>query len=226
MKKGHRRLIHMSDFVEEENRCLIVRNEEGDMVKDARRIIYPRVGGNAWWDHDQLLMQVDKAILIFEDAHPSCVALFMFDQSSAHTLLGPDALRAFNMNKSNGGRQKKQKDTIILMTNEHPEFRGKAQSMVTETSEAKGLQRTLEERRFNMQGMHAKCSPVCPFENEKCCMARLLSKQDDFRFQKSLLEQKIKGRGHICIFLPKFHCELNPIEMVRVFNLLFSENIH
>jgi hypothetical protein len=34
MKKGCRQLIHMSDFVEEENRCLIVRNEEGDVVKD------------------------------------------------------------------------------------------------------------------------------------------------------------------------------------------------
>jgi len=48
-------------------------------------------------------------------------------------------------------------------------------------------------------------------------MARLLSKQDDFRLQESLLEQKIKGKGHVCVFLPKFHCELNPIEMVCCF---------
>ena len=33
-KKGRRRLIHVSDFVEEENGCLIVCNEEGDVVKD------------------------------------------------------------------------------------------------------------------------------------------------------------------------------------------------
>ena len=49
-------------------------------------------------------------------------------------------------------------------------------------------------------------------------MAQLLSKQDDFCCQESLLEQKIKARGHMCVFLPKFHYELNPIEMV---NLLF-----
>ena len=30
----------------------------------------------------------------------------------------------------------------------------------------------------------------------------------------SMLETLIKGAGHECIFLPKFHCELNPIEMV------------
>jgi hypothetical protein len=171
LRKGRGRLIHVSDFVEEENRRLIVHNEEGDVVKDVRCIIYPGVGGDAWWDHNQLLMQVDKAIAIFEEAHPSCIALFVFDQSSAHASRGPDALHAFDMNKSNGGRQRKQKNTVIPMTNEHPEFRGKAQRMVTETGEAKGLQQTLEERGFNVQGMHAKCSPVCPLENENCCMA-------------------------------------------------------
>lgn len=30
-----------------------------------------------------------------------------------------------------------------------------------------------------------------------------------------MLETLIKKAGHECIFLPKFHCELNPIEMVR-----------
>jgi hypothetical protein len=75
-------------------------------VKDAQHIIYPRVGGDAWWDHDQLLTQVNKAISIFKEAHPSCIALFVFDQLSTHTSLGPrpNALHAFNMNKSNGGR--------------------------------------------------------------------------------------------------------------------------
>ena len=32
-------------------------------------------------------------------------------------------------------------------------------------------------------------------------------------------EQKLKARGHICIFIPKFHCESNPIEMVSFFSL-------
>ena len=60
----------------------------------------------------------------------------------------------------------------------------------------------------------SQCSPVCPFENDNCCMARLLSKQEDFRNQISMLETVIREAGHECIFLPKFHCELNPIEMV------------
>jgi hypothetical protein len=214
MKKGRGRLIHISDFVEEDNGRLIVRNQEGVVVKDARCITYPGAGGDQWWDLAQLLTQVDRAIDIFEEAHADCVALFLFDHSSAHASFGPDALRAFDMNKSNGGKKKPRKDTIIPMNNPTVECRGKIQKMTTEAGEAKGLQQTLEERGFNVRGMRAKCSPVCPFENNDCCMARLLSKQDDFQNQISLLEQNIRARGHICVFLPKFHCELNPIEMV------------
>jgi hypothetical protein len=189
------------------------------VVKDAHRIIYPGIGSDPWWDHKQLLVQVDKVIKIFEEAHPNCIALFVFDQSSAHTSLGEDALRAFDMNRLNGGAQRKQKNTVIPMNNPHPEFHGKAQSMTTEASVAKGLKQMLKEHGFNVEGMHAKCNPICPLENTGCCMAQLLSKQGDFWLQESLLEQKIKARGHICMFLPKFHCELNPIEMV--FNLFF-----
>ncbi|KIJ94306.1 hypothetical protein K443DRAFT_57693, partial [Laccaria amethystina LaAM-08-1] len=47
-----------------------------------------------------------------------------------------------------------------------------------------------------------------------CCVARILSKQDDFANQISVLETMIWEAGHECIFLPKVHCELNPIEMV------------
>jgi len=93
---------------------------------------------------------------------------------------------------------------MIPMNNPCPKFHGKA----------KGFMHMLQEHGFNVQGMHAKCIPMCPVENENCCMAQLLSKQDDFWLQQSLLEMKITEHGHYCIFLPKFHCELNPIEMV------------
>ena len=137
------------DFVEEENGCLIIHNE-GNVVKDARCIIYPGVGGDPWWDHVQLLVQVDKAIAIFEEAHPNCIALFMFNHLSAHASLRPDALCAFDMNRSNRGKQRKQKDTVIPLNNPHPKFHSKAQSMTTEAGKAKGLQQTLEECGFDV----------------------------------------------------------------------------
>ena len=127
----------------------------------------------------------------------------------------PDAIKPFEMNKGNGGKQRFQLSTVIPITNPDPQFRGQVQKMIVEgTGEQKGLEQTLRERGFNVTGMRAKCSPVCPFENTSCCMAHLLSRQDDVANQVSLLESLIVKAGHLCLFLPKFHCELNPIEMV------------
>lgn len=47
-----------------------------------------------------------------------------------------------------------------------------------------------------------------------CCMQRILSCEKDFLSEKPLLQVIIERQGHKCLFLPKFHCELNPIEMV------------
>ena len=87
--------------------------------------------------------------------------------------------------------------------------------MVTEAGEPKGLEAVLMERSFNTHGKQAKCKPVCPFENTDCCLPCILSHQADFVNQVSMLEELITQAGHLCIFLPKFHCELNPIEMVH-----------
>jgi len=48
IKKGRGRLIHISDFVEEENGCLIIYNQQGVVVKDACCITYPDAGGDQW----------------------------------------------------------------------------------------------------------------------------------------------------------------------------------
>ncbi|KAF9256885.1 hypothetical protein L218DRAFT_975291 [Marasmius fiardii PR-910] len=95
--------------------------------------------------------------------------------------------------------QHKQKDTIIPQSNPDPQFWGQIQTMTLPDGKGKGLQ--------------WECKLVCPTSNTDCCMARLLSKQDDFTHQISMLETLIKELGHECLFLPKFHCELNPIEM-------------
>ena len=215
-KKSWGCLIHVSDFINEEDGHLVQHNEHGDIVRDAQKVIYLGASGDSWWDTQQLLAQVDTAINIFDATHPNCQALFIFDQSSAHTSLGPDALRAFDMNKGNGRKQQKQKDTIIPDTNPTVLMHGKLEKLTTENSDVKGLQDVLEEHGFDTKGMHAKCAPICPFKNDRCCMACLLSKQDDFVNQTSMLEAAITNRGHLCLFLPKFHCELNPIKMVSV----------
>ncbi|KAF9441615.1 hypothetical protein P691DRAFT_799222 [Macrolepiota fuliginosa MF-IS2] len=159
-KKGHGRLIHNSDFIEQVNGWLVVKNEDGSIQKSARKIIFPGSNGDPWWDCSQLIEQVQtQAIPIFEEAHPGCQALFVFDQSSAHAALPPDALKAFEMNKGNGGKQCQQCDTVIPQSNIHPEFCGKVQKMTTDDGLAKGLQQTLEEHGFKVSHLKAKCSP-------------------------------------------------------------------
>src|SRR6266481_6930235 len=113
-KKSRGRLIHISDFINEEDGQLMLLDENRRIVHDAQKIIYPGSQGDPWWDNKQLMDQMAAAIEIFDAAHPDCQALFIFDQSSAHASLPPDALRAFDMNKSNGG---KQCDTVIPQTN-------------------------------------------------------------------------------------------------------------
>ena len=51
-------------------------------------------------------------------------------------------------------------------------------------------------------------------DDEWCCMHQVLMLQDDFASEKSLIQSIIEDAGHICLFLPRFHCELNPIEML------------
>jgi hypothetical protein len=100
------------------------------------------------------------------------------------------------------------------------------QRMMNALGEPKGLVSVLTERGFDISKIKkTKCSPVCPFENEGCCLAWLLSQQDDFnpKNQKSLLEKVVTDADHLCLFLPKFHCELNPIEMVSLIDYCDNE---
>jgi hypothetical protein len=62
---------------------------------------------------------------------------------------------------------------------------------------------------------HVRKTP-CNREGEgpkNCCATATLASQPDFKAQKSWLEDTAEAFGHKAIFLPKFHPELNAIEM-------------
>ena len=48
--------------------------------------------------------QLKRTIILFDTLHHDCVALFAFDNSFNHHKYAPDALRARNLNKSDGGK--------------------------------------------------------------------------------------------------------------------------
>ena len=45
-----------------------------------------------------------------------------------------------------------------------------------------------------------------------CDMRKTLGDMHDFKYEKTKVEHLINSRGYRAIFIPKFHCELNPIE--------------
>ena len=110
LRKSKERLIYNSEFVGPKERIRVANNRgifiPDDLDLDARKIIYPGSNRDPWWDMKQLLVQVARALNIFEKKHPSYIAVLIFDQSSAYNSHGEGALNAFNINKSLSGVEK------------------------------------------------------------------------------------------------------------------------
>jgi transposase len=85
---------------------------------------------------------------------------------------------------------------------DHPEY----------PNQPKGMKQVLQERDLWIDNLLMKCRDKCPVGSNSCCAKRLLERQPDFQEQCSLVQEVIEAAGHLCIFLPKFHCELNFIE--------------
>ncbi len=86
--------------------------------------------------------------------------------------------------------------------------------MQTEDGTAKGIRTILFERNlWPAAGLRGKCKLVADHkEDGSCCAEKLLSIQPDFAAQLSAVEEAVKEGGQECLFLPKFHPELNIIE--------------
>ncbi|KIJ39957.1 hypothetical protein M422DRAFT_174478, partial [Sphaerobolus stellatus SS14] len=83
----------------------------------------------------------------------------------------------------------------------------------------KGMQQVLMERGLYRSGLKMQCKKKkdgsggrCQPNSTDCCARHILDLQPDFHEQKSLVQEVIEEAGHLCIFLPKFHCELNFVE--------------
>ena len=117
---------------------------------------------------------------------------------------------------SPGGKQPCQRDTTVngvtyqmVCPNDYEveELRGKP----------KGMKQVLEDRGLWQQGLSRTCA-MCKNDDKdpqwtSCCAERILELQPDFAAQGPLLEEIAQEEGQLIIFYPKFHCELNFIEM-------------
>ena len=87
----------------------------------------------------------------------------------------------------------------MIFPADHPEF----------PDQPKGMKQALEERGLWIASLLMKCRDKCPTGSVNCCAKHLLEAQLDFREQCSLVQEVIEAAGHLCVFLPKFHCKLN-----------------
>ena len=76
----------------------------------------------------------------------------------------------------------------------------KTQKMVLLDGTPKGMKLVLQKRGVDVKELNA----------EK--MSKKLSEFEDYSNQTTLLEELVHSKGHICLYLPKYHYELNPIE--------------
>jgi hypothetical protein len=156
---------------------------------------------------------VEKIIPAFEELHgPGYQALIMVDNSQGHSAYSEDALLVSRMNLRPGGKQARMRDGWFMWNDEkvaqsmifppdHPDF----------ADQPKGMKQVLSERGLWDNGLRMQCKK-CDFDDKSCCAKRILEFQPDFKAQRSKVQEVIEEAGHLCIFLPKFHCELNFIE--------------
>lgn len=154
----------------------------------------------------------ERIIPAFEEAlGPGYQALIIVDNSQGHSAYGKDALVATRMNVNPGGNQPQMHDTWFIQDREKI-----TQTMVYPPSHPKypnmpkRIKAVLTERGLYQSNLRGKCTKKCVSEN--CCNKRILEYQPDFQAQKSLVQETIEALGHLCLILPKFHCELNFIE--------------
>ena len=79
-------------------------------------------------------------------------------------------------------------------------------------NQPKGIKIVLTERGLYRTHLRGKCKSKCDADKTDCCNKRILKQQADFAEQNSLVQETIEAAGHLCLFFPKFHCELNFIE--------------
>lgn len=215
-KKGAGRGIHQSD---------VISSTVGWLSEASVTLEYGK-NHDGFWNGSMFVEQLkNKIIPAFERAHgPGYQALVMVDHSQGHEAYPDDALRVSEMNFRSGGRRSKQvpmrpgwfiKDGIqyeqpMNFPSDHPHASLRNQPKgIAQVLTERGLWR--EKLRFrcgNSKNSPQKCTPTAT----DCCAYRILSLQPDFQAQRSSVEETIEQAGHLCIFLPKYHCELNTIE--------------
>lgn len=209
--KGKGSSIMVSDFIDELNGPLRLTDEEyahhkqsnPKLRQQARELLECGESRDGYWESKKFLLQVQAAAEIAEIKYPreQYDILWLFDNAPSHRKMADDALNVNNINMKPGGQKPVLRDTQFTDAAGvvHPQkmyiVDGKGKKI------PKGTKMVLEERGISTAGMNAK---------RQC---EVLAEQPDFQEEVTMLEDLLRKRGHMVKFTPKFHCELQPIEL-------------
>jgi hypothetical protein len=208
------------------------KDDEGNIIhqgyeeRKSYTIINPGKNADGYWTNENLVQQLVEVIPLFEKVHPGCELLFCFDNSQNHHAKPPDGLVVSKLNLIDGGKGKENiedTDPFRIRDTTFTNANGQVvqQSMVTAGRKQKGIKTILSERGLwdDLDHKKLQCPPCKNGSPEpgktNCCAIRCLSEQPDFKNQKEWLREVVEDcHKHSIIFFPKFHCELNYIEMI------------
>jgi hypothetical protein len=192
--------------------CCFVSEYTGGLIRGGGQasVEYLEYGDEEYWTSVKMIAQVNEVLDLIE-AHlcqDFAKCIFKFDQSSNHKAMADDALNVKKMNRSAGGKAAKMRNGWYYVVDENGAKRRVEQKMTGEDGQPKGLENVLKERGLfdNIRGTGKSGKPI--LED----LQNALAACEDFQSQKCLLAETIEKRGHKCVFYPKYHCELSPIE--------------
>ncbi|THU85559.1 hypothetical protein K435DRAFT_685271, partial [Dendrothele bispora CBS 962.96] len=222
--------------------------------RSVREVMFPGKAKDGYFTAENILQQANAAIDLVNEMWPEYKHIFIYDNATTHLKRPDGSLSARKMPKGpseNFGVTVNKRDdngnliyntdgslvkTKIQMTG--AKFSdGTPQNLYYGPNEQlpgqfKGMVNILAERGIDARKKpyECKCFKCKPLAIDCCCRRILLYNLLDFDFVVLFLETNCRNRGVEVIFLPNFHCELNPIELLlwdfAKSSLISSTQIH
>lgn len=189
-------------------------------------VFRPGSNRDGYFTCNQVVQQLENAVKIVNEAYPEYTHVFVYDNAPSHTKRPEDAISARNMPKNptemfprpyetkagkkivpprmEPGKLPNGRPQSFYFPDDHQEYPGYF----------KGMAKILEERELgHIAKKLAQCRDFkCEEGRTDCCCRRALFCQPDFEARDSSIEEAARKLGSQVVFLPKYHCELNPIE--------------
>jgi len=202
--------IMVSDFITENDGYLRLTQAEYDAKKQtdpdicmgARVLIEYGESRDGYWTGTKFMQQMHSVVKIAETKYPKedgYRLFWIFDQSGCHMAYADNALNVNRMNAKEGGAVPCMHDTV---------YNGKHISMIKRVRNRTGDMVLIPRGMIDILKQRGCYHAKMKVDD----MRKELASHSDFINEKNELEYFLHGCGHACLFIPKFHCELNPIE--------------